>query len=897
MITLMTSPGAGSTGQRLGRYHLAEPLGGGPTGEVFRAKVYGVAGFEREFAVKRFHSDFINDPRIASAITTAARNYGSLEHPRIARLYEYGVNGGITFTATELVTGVDLARLMSTIGAGSSHMPPGAAVALMSQAARAVGFAHGRGIFHLGLCPTNLIVTSEGEVKVTDFGLLPPRLPGRPGNDDSLYARMPYLAPEQLVGEPTSAATDVFQLGTIAYELLSGRSAFSGSNALEVSQAVLSGQPAPLDLPKPLGKVLQRCLARSPFERFPDARALADAIDAAMRSHPLPGNTRDVSAIVTQAMQRLIEISDDQVSGAVSFPLPAPPRTNPGFPPIQADASDDADVRETRPLVSGSGARRRGIPSPNRADTANELPETQIVEFGSLSNAPALERAETSKLDRSALSTGPGELIDRVDAPGKPGINPGQTLQGIQAPGVPPVKMPPLPQSSGENGKEIAREIEEELPTRVRARDKGFVTVPGMNAVKTPGAQDPALGLAESSGDIPTIMRTADLPPGQGNGPPLSTSPGYAPPTSNGQSGAAAGLAPSPPSPPPRAGFPATGPAAPPAIPSRPPDTADPVAGNSAGNQAAAAGAGPAVPYPQAQPDAFPQGALPQTVPPDGGSQAYPQADDDPRRRESIERLTPPPSLRPRTRSVWKVLAAIVIFGSLGAGGFLAWNHFIAGNQGESPAAHDGDAGSEAEPADSAPGDQDDLDAGVALASGDAGADVATASHDDGDAGVGDGDPDTKNLPDTLENVVPLRSDKLIIRSKPRRARVYLDGSRQGKTKVTLDGTTDRHQLALLLPGYKLYTAQIDGNGEIKVQLEPVTPFEGPAGIKVRCRKKNRYYIFIDGVDTGELCPSERIGVEVGDHVVEIYDPVTDSRSQFPVKVEDTRKSLRVKVD
>jgi serine/threonine-protein kinase len=147
------STGAG-TGRRLGRYHLSDPLGGGPTGEVFRAKVYGVAGFERQFAVKRFHPELVKDPEVASRMAAAARMYGSLEHPRIARLHEYGVSGGETFIATELVTGLDLARLIAVAGSGEP-LVAGAVVALVSQTARAVGYAHGRGISHLGICPSS----------------------------------------------------------------------------------------------------------------------------------------------------------------------------------------------------------------------------------------------------------------------------------------------------------------------------------------------------------------------------------------------------------------------------------------------------------------------------------------------------------------------------------------------------------------------------------------------------------------------------------------------------------------------------------------------------------------------------------------------------------------------
>src|SRR5690606_22725321 len=124
-----------------------------------------------------------------------------------------------------------------------------------------------------------------------------------PSTDPSLYARMPYLAPEQLSAEPTSAATDVFQLGVMLYELLAGRPAYTGATSQDIAQAILAARLAMPDVARPLVKVLQRCLARSPFERSPDARALADAIDAAVRTAELSGGAHDVGMAVRDAMR------------------------------------------------------------------------------------------------------------------------------------------------------------------------------------------------------------------------------------------------------------------------------------------------------------------------------------------------------------------------------------------------------------------------------------------------------------------------------------------------------------------------------------------------------------------------------------------------------------------
>ncbi|HYU14527.1 MAG TPA: PEGA domain-containing protein, partial [Candidatus Acidoferrum sp.] len=125
----------------------------------------------------------------------------------------------------------------------------------------------------------------------------------------------------------------------------------------------------------------------------------------------------------------------------------------------------------------------------------------------------------------------------------------------------------------------------------------------------------------------------------------------------------------------------------------------------------------------------------------------------------------------------------------------------------------------------------------------------------------------------------------------------YIDGAPVGRTPLILEPTADRHKVALIEPGYKPHTAEIDGRGTVSVALEEVTPPNGPAGIKIRCRQKNRYYVTLDGEPTGQLCPTERLGVELGDHTAEIYDPVTDSRRAYKVHVRQTRLSVRVRVD
>jgi len=770
----MSSSGGESSARRLGRYHLVEPIGGGPTGEVFRAKVYGVAGLERQFAVKRFHTELVQGEGASTVLAQAARAYGNLEHPRIARMQEFGVASGETFVAIEMVEGIDVSRLLSSPHGQGEPLAAGAALAVVKQAARAIGYAHGRGIQHLGICPTNIICQPDGEVKVTDFGFLPPRLPARPADDKTLRARMPYLAPEQLVGEETTAATDVFQLGVVMYELLAGKKPFSGRSTLEISQAIMSGAPPDPPLPEPVLTLLRRALARSPLERFPDAGALADAIEAAMRAAPMPGNTRDIVKLVREVGQQAEQMSSEQMSGAFAFPMPAPPSSAmPPPPPISA------------PVV---------------VEPASMAPPT--VSLGT----PAAPAVPTESPLSRALKRG-------TKPPPIPAVPPPmegrRTVMGVAPPSLPQIKQPP------------PGPIDEDAPTRVR---EGVLGADGeatahqssdMTPLPPPLPPDPSLDFELDSDEAPT--QTDDL-----------------------------------------------------------------VAALAVEVQA---GSSSAQPLPQL-------GNQPIEVP---GAPAEP--------------LPPPPPKQPggtsAVRGVSEVLMAVAVLAALGAGGFYGYQQlFPETEEGAQPIRRTTKV---------VPPAAADAAVAVAAVSSDAGTAVAVAavSSDAGtvaavpiDAAVVVAAPPidaavvvVAAAPVDAAVVVAAPSGKLVISSTPKKAEIYLDGSNIGRTPMTIDATPDRHTVAIIKPGYKLYVGQVDGSGRVDATLAEVTPSNGRAGIKVRCRKKNRYYVILNGEDTGQLCPTERLGVALGEHVVEIYDPVTDTRNTFRANVQETRHSLRVRID
>jgi serine/threonine-protein kinase len=898
-----------ATTERVGRYQLLEPIGGGPNGMVARAKVFGVAGFERQFAVKRFAPELTVGP-IAQALSQAARSYGSLEHPRIARMSEFGVAQGQTFTAVEYVAGLDAFRLLQEAKLAGVAIAAGGALALVSQAARAVGYAHGRGLSHLGLCPTNVIVTVDGDVKVTDFGILAATMPQRPIESARLAHRIPYLAPEQIAGEATSAATDVFVLGVIAYELVTGQRAYRGDTPGQIAQAIVSGPPAEPPLPRPIVRVLQRCLARSPFERFPDARALADALDAALRVAPVPGTRKDIGAQIKTTLDRYASLNEGNLSGMVALNLQAQTPIDPHDISTQPYARLDNAKTDVSPVV------------PSAAATIPEMPKHPFATVPGLAPPP--------------IPVPPGVTPPPGATPAPP-ANPARTMLGVKPVGKPSVPgvIPPIAKPNG--------------PPRTPATR---ATPPPMPAVKPPGDE-----ILEPSGLIEMepsgIIEIGDVANTRTR-PESGQMPAHDPATMQGVGPGNVAPAARPSRPTPGQNFESqTGEMStsmldelnrrsvkntseieslpkPPELeptPGEPPSVDDQVAAFAREMQAAADDA-PDVSTASAEParaPTVPSGPIPSSAPPTATILGHapplssPIASPTASSAPMAPVAAPSPSAAPTSPAMGQTtlpvarkskapVAALVVLlaGGIGAAGYFAYAT-MSKKQPETPqkgsavvAKTPGDAGAVAvakpDAAKVAAKPEAKSDAGVAVATAtpdaaaksapaDAAVAVATATPD-----AGTGKPVTAKPTAT--------SDKLQITSKPSGARVFIDGADQGTTPVKLDGSADRHTMVLLAPGHDLYIGEVDGHGVFDIQLKPITPTGGNAGIKVlKCKAKERYYVYVDGAPTGMTCPTERIDTVVGQHTVEVYDIVTDSRRKFDVFVKDERLSARVRID
>ncbi len=275
-----------SAGSRLGPYEVLSPLGAGGMGEVWRARD-GKLG--REVAIKVLPARLSADPEALSRFEREARAVAALSHPNILSIFDFGRHGETVYAVMELLEGGTLRERLS-----SGALPARKAVEYSVQIAHGLAAAHERGIVHRDLKPENLFVTSDGRVKILDFGLAKEAEPAaaegqtntptvasgtEPG---TVMGTVGYMSPEQVRGRTADARSDLFSFGAILYEMLSGDRAFRGDSAVETMNAILTKDPPELEpeIPSGLERTVRHCLEKNPEERFRSARDLAFALEA-----------------------------------------------------------------------------------------------------------------------------------------------------------------------------------------------------------------------------------------------------------------------------------------------------------------------------------------------------------------------------------------------------------------------------------------------------------------------------------------------------------------------------------------------------------------------------------------------------------------------------------------
>ncbi len=280
-------------GSRLGPYEIVAPLGAGGMGEVWRARDTRLG---REVAIKVLPAEVASDPSRLKRFEKEARAASALNHPNIVTIYDIGSSDSVSYISMERVDGKTLRELLFP-----GPLPMKRLLPIAAQIADGLARAHEAGIVHRDLKPENVMVTKDGLVKILDFGLAKltqasvgsdegSHLPTETGtNPGAIVGTVGYMSPEQASGQPVDFRSDQFSLGSILYELATGKRAFQKGTAVDTLSAILHEDPQPIaslapQAPTPMRWLVERCLAKEPRERYASTEDLARDL-ASLRDH------------------------------------------------------------------------------------------------------------------------------------------------------------------------------------------------------------------------------------------------------------------------------------------------------------------------------------------------------------------------------------------------------------------------------------------------------------------------------------------------------------------------------------------------------------------------------------------------------------------------------------
>ncbi|HLE64383.1 MAG TPA: serine/threonine-protein kinase, partial [Pyrinomonadaceae bacterium] len=293
----------------ISHYRIVSKIGAGGMGEVYRARD---TRLEREVAIKILPANYSSDPDRLKRFEQEARATSALNHPNILTVYDIGTYEGSPYIVAELLAGEELREQLNGVGLTQRQ-----AIDYAQQIAQGLAAAHEKGITHRDLKPENLFITTDGRLKILDFGLA--KL--RPQRNEAISSEVAtekqitdpgtvmgtvgYMSPEQVRGQVADHRSDIFSFGSILYEMLSGQRAFSRETMAETMTAILREEPTDLNetnakINPALDKIVRRCLEKKPERRFQSASDLGFAIEALST----PSDTQTATRLETLGLPR-----------------------------------------------------------------------------------------------------------------------------------------------------------------------------------------------------------------------------------------------------------------------------------------------------------------------------------------------------------------------------------------------------------------------------------------------------------------------------------------------------------------------------------------------------------------------------------------------------------------
>ncbi len=360
---------------RFGKYELLERIATGGMAEVYLARSFGLAGFEKRLVIKRLRPELADDPRFVQMFINEAKIGVHLNHPNVVQVYELGRVANTHYIAMELLAGRDLTRLVKVLRADDLGVPQPLAVEIVAESCRGLAYAHARtdasgellGLVHRDVSPHNILVTSDGEVKLVDFGIArlinttAAQSNSKPGPGGGKYA---YMSPEQARGDDVDHRSDIFSMGIVLWELVVRRRLFKSPDHEEklrrVTHAVI---PDPrtlgVEIDDALWEIMQRALAHDPAGRYASAALFEEDLRAWLFERRHRVGRLELAQLVREAFPDLAErnrstLEIEQLAADVDRLDPADRTDETGRTPTGSGALPGrlrAPAGERRPVV------------------------------------------------------------------------------------------------------------------------------------------------------------------------------------------------------------------------------------------------------------------------------------------------------------------------------------------------------------------------------------------------------------------------------------------------------------------------------------------------------------------------------------------------------------------
>ena len=500
---------ASSGPDHFGQYEILERIASGGMAELYKAKRTGVEGFQKIVAIKKILPHLADDEEFVTMFADEAKLAAQLNHPNIIHIYDLGkIQAGGYFIAMEYVDGRDLRAIQQGGGDMGVPLPVPLAVYVASKVAAALDYAHRRrdaeghelNIVHRDVSPQNILISYEGDIKLCDFGIAKAASKASKTQSGALKGKIQYMSPEQAWGKPIDRRSDLFSLGVVLHELLTGERLFRGDTDINILEKVRVAEVAPPsranpEVPQNLDAVVLKALAREPDDRYANASDLLRDLDSVLYSYtPAPGSA-DVAIYLHRLQAEEGAVADAKArevaqaaheaepaarkrkskgapvsrkSGATSHAEPAAPAPP---PPPQAAPPPPREPSRPAPEVFGS------LEKSSEAETASRMP----LVVGVVAAALALVGFLAWKFMKPQGATHPVPIA-----------NPTAAATAVANPT--PVAVAPVPTAApGMDPKAVEAEVQRQLAARRKELEKTAVAgKKGAEAIEAPPAAAPA---------------------------------------------------------------------------------------------------------------------------------------------------------------------------------------------------------------------------------------------------------------------------------------------------------------------------------------------------------------------------------------------------------------------